>query len=158
MKYSMRFSDTIHVLAYIAILHDTAPLTSQAIAASVETNPSNIRRIMASLKKAGLIKTTVGKPQPALTRAPEQISLLDIFNSLDEADTNLIQVDPKTNPDCVVGGNIQDALNAQYAHFQKVVQDEMAKTTLADVIQDIATNEVKKRPENQELVANFLNA
>ncbi|WP_230937806.1 Rrf2 family transcriptional regulator, partial [Pediococcus acidilactici] len=96
-------------------------------------------------KKAGLIKTTVGKPQPALTRAPEQISLLDIFNSLDEADTNLIQVDPKTNPDCVVGGNIQDALNAQYAHFQKVVQDEMAKTTLADVIQDIATNEIKKK-------------
>ncbi len=56
----------------------------------------------------------------------------------------------------MVGGNIQDALNAQYAHFQKVVQDEMAKTTLADVIQDIATNEVKKRPENQELVANYL--
>ena len=156
MKYSMRFSDTIHVLAYIAILHDTAPLTSQAIAASVETNPSNIRRIMASLKKAGLIKTTVGKPQPALTRAPEQISLLDIFNSLDEADTNLIQVDPKTNPDCVVGGNIQDALNAQYAHFQNVFQDEMPKTTVAAALQAIATNEAKKRPVSKEFVANLL--
>ena len=56
----------------------------------------------------------------------------------------------------MVGGNIQDALNAQYAHFQKVVQDEMAKTTLADVIQDIATNEIKKRPESQGLMANYL--
>lgn len=155
MKYSMRFSDTIHVLAYIEIYHGVAPLTSQAIAASVETNPANIRKIMVDLKRAGLINTVVGKAQPTLAKVPADITLLDIFNCLDE-DTQLIQVDPKTNPDCIVGGNIQDVLNRKYQEFQEVVLAEMQKTTLADILQQVAQEEVQRRPENRDVVARFL--
>jgi len=155
MKYSMRFSDTIHVLAYIEIYHGVASLTSQAIADSVETNPANIRKIMVDLKRAKLIKTVVGKAQPTLARAPEKITLLDIFNCLDE-DTQLIQVDPKTNPNCIVGGNIQTVLNQKYQEFQSVVLAEMQKTTLANILQTVAQEELQKRPKNREIVARFL--
>lgn len=155
MKYSMRFSDTIHVLSYIVIYQGVAPLTSTAIASSVETNPTNVRRIMAALKKAALIKTVVGKPQPTLARSPEEITLFDIFKSLDE-DTSLIEVDPKTNPDCIVGANIQQILRKNYDHLQAVVLEEMKSITLADILHELAEAEVVNRPENKSIVAQFL--
>ncbi|ARN89117.1 Rrf2 family transcriptional regulator [Levilactobacillus brevis] len=155
MKYSMRFSDTIHVLSYIEIYHGIAPLTSQAIATSVETNPANVRKIMVDLRRANLIKTVVGKAQPTLAKAPEKITLLDIFNCLDE-DTQLIQVDPKTNPNCIVGGNIQTVLDKKYQEFQSVVLAEMKKTTLADILHEVAQEELRKRPENRDVIARFL--
>ena len=49
MKYSMQFSDAIHILAYIEIYKDTDFLSSDMIAKSVETNPANVRRIMSQL-------------------------------------------------------------------------------------------------------------
>lgn len=51
MKYSIQFSDAIHILAYIEIFKNTNLLSSEIIAGSVKTNPANIRKIMSNLKK-----------------------------------------------------------------------------------------------------------
>ena len=129
MKYSLQFSDAIHVLAYIEMFQDTRLLSSEMIASSIETNAANVRKIMSQLKKSGLIFTKTGKPQPSLAKSPDQISLLDVYRSI-EGNTQLIQVDPKTNPNCVVGANIQEALEESYARLQKKAEEEMAKITL----------------------------
>lgn len=57
MKYSLQFSDAIHVLAYIEMFQDTRLLSSEMIASSIETNAANVRKIMSQLKKSGLILT-----------------------------------------------------------------------------------------------------
>ncbi len=57
MKYSLQFSDAIHVLAYIEMFQDTRSLSSEMIASSIETNAANVRKIMSQLKKSGLIFT-----------------------------------------------------------------------------------------------------
>ena len=146
MKYSLQFSDAIHVLAYIEMFQDTRSLSSEMIASSIETNAANVRKIMSQLKKSGLIFTKTGKPQ---------ISLLDVYRSI-EGNTQLIQVDPKTNPNCVVGANIQEALEESYARLQKKAEEEMAKITLDSLIHKIAVLEKEKRPENTGLVERFL--
>ena len=110
---------------------------------------------MAALKRANLIKTVVGKPQPTLVRRPEDITLFDVFQSLDE-ETNLIEVDPKTNPACIVGGNIQQVLKKTYDHLQAVVLEEMKTITLADILQEVAAAEIVNRPANKQIVARFL--
>ncbi len=51
MKYSLQFSDAIHVLAYIEMFQDTRSLSSEMIASSIETNAANVRKIMSQLKK-----------------------------------------------------------------------------------------------------------
>lgn len=94
MKYSIQFSDAIHILAYIEIFKNTNLLSSEIIAGSVKTNPANIRKIMSNLKKSNLITTQTGKANPILARPPEEISLLDVYKSI-EGNTNLIHVDPK---------------------------------------------------------------
>lgn len=73
-----------------------------------------------------------------------------------DEDTQLIQVDPKTNPNCIVGGNIQTVLNQKYQEFQPVVLAEMQKTTLADILKTVAQEELQKRPKNREIVTRFL--
>ena len=139
MKYSIQFSDAIHILAYIEICKGTDALSSEMIAKSVETNPANVRKIMSQLKKSGLILTQIGKPNPTLAKRPENITLLEIYKSI-EGNTNLIQVDPKTNPNCIVGANIQ----------------EVNEITLDMLIHKIAKLEIDKRPENRKLIQDFL--
>lgn len=155
MKYSIQFSDAIHILAYIEIYRDTSFLSSEMIASSVETNPANVRRIMSNLKKSNLIITQTGKPKPVLAKSPKEISLLDIYKSI-EGNTNLIQVDPKTNPDCIVGANIQTVLADNYDRLQKKVEAEMANITLDTLIHDISILELKNRPENKDLLEAYL--
>ena len=155
MKYSIQFSDAIHILAYIEICKGTDALSSEMIAKSVETNPANVRKIMSQLKKSGLILTQIGKPNPTLAKRPENITLLEIYKSI-EGNTNLIQVDPKTNPNCIVGANIQEVLSEKYDALQKKVEEEMNEITLDMLIHKIAKLEIDKRPENKKLIQDFL--
>ena len=148
MKYSIQFSDAIHILAYIEICKGTDALSSEMIAKSVETNPANVRKIMSQLKKSGLILTQIAK-------RPENITLLEIYKSI-EGNTNLIQVDPKTNPNCIVGANIQEVLSEKYDALQKKVEEEMNEITLDMLIHKIAKLEIDKRPENKKLIQDFL--
>ena len=155
MKYSLQFSDAIHILAYIEIFQETNLLSSEMIAKSIETSAANVRKIMSKLKKSGLIITQNGKATPSLARKPEKITLLDVYQSI-EGNTNLIQVDPKTNPNCVVGSNIQEALTESYSRLQEKVEREMEQMTLAELIHKIAVLENEHRPENQEFIEKFL--
>lgn len=52
MKYSLQFSDAIHILAYIEIFQETNLLSSEMIAKSIETSAANVRKIMSKLKKS----------------------------------------------------------------------------------------------------------
>lgn len=155
MKYSLQFSDAIHILAYIEIFQNTNELSSEKIAKSIETSAANVRKIMSQLKKSELIITTIGKATPSLAKKPENITLFEIYQSI-EGNTNLIQVDPKTNPNCVVGANIQEVLTESYSQLQKKVEEEMSNITLDTLLHKIAVLEKEKRPDNQNIVQKFL--
>jgi len=142
MRYSHKLSDAVHILAYIEIYHDD-DLSSTAIARSVESNPGLVRRLMAALRTAGLLATQRGTATPEVTRDPTDISLLDIYRAV-ETDDNLLHVDDKTNPQCIVGGNIQETLREAYASVQAAAESQMAAITLASLIADIWQRERQK--------------
>ncbi|WP_461215705.1 Rrf2 family transcriptional regulator [Lacticaseibacillus sp. GG6-2] len=134
MKYSHKLSDAVHILAFIAIF-DNHP-TSAAIAGSIESNPSLVRRLMAQLVKAGLLTTHPGVAGAELAKPAEAITLLDVYQAIDDS-KQLLHVDPKTNMACPVGANIQDTLDGVYARVQQAAEAEMAAITLATIVQDI---------------------
>jgi DNA-binding IscR family transcriptional regulator len=142
MKYSHKLSDAVHILAYIDILPDT-DLSSSAIAASVDSNPSLIRRLMSLLVQAGLLKTSPGKIDPKLARSADDISLLDIYLAIED-DPQLLHVDDKTNMQCIVGGNIQATLNQAYRQVQEAAQKQMAAISLQSLIDDILVRDQTK--------------
>jgi len=139
MKYSHKLSDAVHVLAYIDIYAD-GDLSSAAIADSVESNPSLIRRLMSLLAQAGLLETQPGKVAPKLAKPAADISLLDVYRALDDQGP-LLHVDEKTNPACIVGGNIQDTLNAAYQEVQAAAEAQMQAISLQSMIDDILVRE-----------------
>src|SRR4029078_7819289 len=60
-------------------------IASQALAASVNTNPVVVRRLLMALRRAGLIETVAGKNGGACLRTdPERISLSEIYDAVEQ--------------------------------------------------------------------------
>jgi DNA-binding IscR family transcriptional regulator len=135
MKYSYKLSDAIHILTYLIIYKD-GDLSSKMIAASIESNASTVRNLMSDLRSAGLITTRAGSATPALSIAPEKISILDVYKAIN-MDHDLLHIDPKTNPQCVVGGNIQAVLDDAYTEIQQSAFQKMDEITIADITEGI---------------------
>ncbi|PWG00460.1 Rrf2 family transcriptional regulator [Levilactobacillus bambusae] len=135
MKYSYKLSDAIHILTYL-IVAPNEDLSSKAIAASIETNPSTVRSLMADLKRAGLIRSQQGVSAPTLGASPDQITLLDVYQAIN-MDHDLLHVDPKTNPQCIVGGNIQATLDAAYEEVQAAAFQRMQTITIQDIVDGV---------------------
>ena len=126
MKYSTKLSDAAHILAFIALAPENASLTSDAIAKSIKTNPSYVRQLMSCLRKGQLLTSVHGHARPALTRPPTEITLLDLYRS--------VEGDKPLNPECGVGVNIQLALRDCYDEVQRCAEDAMQRLTLQDVL------------------------
>lgn len=148
MKISTRFSDSIHILAFIDIYRGTVPLTSNNIASSIETSPVVVRRLMSTLNKAGLIHTTHGTADPELAKSPADISLYDVFLAI-EGDSHLFAIDERTNPKCIVGGNIQDTLNIFYQQAETAAKAKLAAISLQDVIDTIRVKQTQKEAKER---------
>ena len=132
MKFSTRVSDAVHIIAFIALNRNEA-LTSQRIAESIRTNPGCVRQLMVSLRRYGIMTSVQGHARPALSRAPADISLLDIYRAV-EGGKPLLHLDTHTNPECGVGVNIQLALQDYFDKVQNRAEDEMSRITLQDVL------------------------
>ena len=135
MKFSHKLSDAIHILAYLDSFKD-GDRSSKQIAASIEANPSVVRSLMSDLRRAGLIQSQQGAPNATLAKDPANITLLDVYHALN-MNHDLLHIDPKTNPNCLVGANIQDTLNEVYAQVQVAAEAQLQATTLQDVITGI---------------------
>lgn len=142
MKYSHKLSDAVHILAYVDICQGD-DLSSAAIARSVESNPSLIRRLMSLLSQAGLLQTQPGKIAPKLGKPATEITLLDIYNALDD-DRLLLHVDEKTNLQCPVGGNIQATLDEAYQRVQDAAEQQMREISLQSLIDDLLVRASQK--------------
>jgi Rrf2 family protein len=127
----------IHMLTLLAFA-DPLPLPSETIAGSVNTNPVVIRRLLARLRKAGLVDSSSGPGGGwRLTRRPEEIRLSDLRAALEENR----EVFPlhNTNPDaaCPVGGKIQGVLTAIYDDAIRALDRRLSLTTIADVLKSV---------------------
>ncbi|MBT2215769.1 Rrf2 family transcriptional regulator [Virgibacillus dakarensis] len=131
-----RFAVAIHILA-LASNQPREYLTSEFIANSVNTNPVVIRRINSMLKKAGLLTSHPGIPGLSITKDPSDISLLAIYKAVQHTNELGFAVHEDPNPNCAVGSNIQSALEKKFKRAQQAMEEELARQTLDDVLQDL---------------------
>lgn len=149
MKASTRFSDSIHILAFINIYQGTLPLTSNNIASSIGTSPVVVRRLMSQLRKAGLLNTVHGAAEPTLAKEPAKISLYDVYLAVED-DAPLFTIDRKTNPQCIVGGNIQETLGEVYHEAEVAAEARLARTSLQDIIDSIQVKQSQKEAQQRK--------
>ena len=134
MNVNSRFVVATHILAVLSIRKKEK---SGVIAKSVNTNPVVVRRIAGDLRKAGLIDSQTGPNGGlSLARRPEQITLRDVYEAVDDGDLfHLHYSDPMQA--CPVGGNIQDSLCCVFEETKAAVKEVLAARTVAQVADDV---------------------
>jgi Rrf2 family protein len=136
MATNNQFSISVHLMAALGYCTE-ASHTSASLAASVNTNPSFLRRILSQLAKAGLVHTTTGKSGTcALAKDPQKISLLDIYRAVDAPKVFAIHQYPKQSQ-CTVSCNIKSSLEKFLHKAQHAMEQNLKNTSLAEVIKEI---------------------
>lgn len=129
-----RFALAIHVLTLVAQAGG-APVTSGEMAASVNTNPAFIRRILGALSRAGLVASQPGVGGGwRLRRSSCGISLLDVYRAVGDGQLVVMHHRPP-NPNCAIGRNIEGALRASFGAAECAFEQVLARQTVADVLQ-----------------------
>ena len=131
-----KFSVAVHVL--ILISEAPTPVSSEQMAESVGTNASYIRKILALLKKAEIVDGRRGISGYSLTAAPEQLTLLQIYQAvMEEPKIHLLDIHQNPNDQCVVGRHSRPVLTDMFADIEQAFARSLADKTLADCIADI---------------------
>ena len=131
-----KFSVAVHVL--ILISESPNPMNSDQMAGSVGTNASYIRKILALLKKAEIVDGHRGISGYSLTVAPEQLTLLQIYQAvMEESDIHLLDIHQNPSDQCIVGRHIRPVLTEMFTDIEDAFARSLAGKTLADCVADI---------------------
>lgn len=131
-----KFSVAVHVL--ILISESPTPINSEQMAGSVGTNPSYIRKILALLKKENIVDGHRGVSGYTMTAAPEQLTLLQIYQAvMEEPKIHLLDIHQNPNDQCVVGRHIRPVLTDMFSDMEDAFARSLGGKTLADCIADI---------------------
>lgn len=126
-----KFSTAIHML--ILVSEAEVPMNSEQIAHSVGTNASYIRKVATRLSRAGILEGRRGVSGFSLLKAPEDISLLEVYRAVEQTeDVHVFDVHQNPSDECIVGRNIRPVLNGMFRQAEQVVESELAGATLAD--------------------------
>ena len=139
MGASSRMTVATHTLTWMAWVCPKRPdgiVTSDQIAASVNTNPVVIRRTLGSLRDAGLVESRRGQGAGwRLARAPESITLRDVFLAVEPDPLIALHPGPP-NQECPVGRGIPPVLREVYGRAEESMKAELAAVTVADVARE----------------------
>jgi Rrf2 family protein len=137
MSANSRLTIAVHVLAWMTLARGRGLdlMTSGQVAASVNTNPVIIRRSLGDLHRAGLVDVRRGAGAGwSLAREPDKITLLDVYQAV-EPEPLFAMHRTEPNLECPVGRGIRPALGQVYSEVDRALRRELARTSIADVLQ-----------------------
>jgi Rrf2 family protein len=136
MNVSTRFTVALHILTLLASSPDEA-LTSEYIAGSVNTNPVVVRRLLGILRKLAIVSSQPGNGGGwELAKDPAKLTLRDVRRAVQEGSPFSMHTQPP-NPRCPVGKNIQRVLSPVYDQAERVMEDELAHTTILSLLRSV---------------------
>lgn len=134
MRNDSRLSRMLHVLLHMA-RHD-APMTSDAIARMLGTNPVVVRRTMAGLRDAGYVRSEKGHGGGWIIAADlATISLLDVHRAVGGPRLFAIGHE-QANPECAVEKIVNEALGDALSEAEALLIDRLGAVSLAELAQD----------------------
>ncbi len=134
---SSRFVVAVHMLTLLE-REQGRPVTSAYIAVSVHTNPGVVRRLLAQLGRAGLVKARLGAGGgTVLARPAGRIRLLEVYRAVESGGLFAMHRSP---PDqrCPVGRHIQATLTQVIGRAERALERELGDVTLAEVARSVA--------------------
>ncbi len=140
MRRDSRLSVALHALLHMA---HAGRLTSEEMAAQGDTNPVVIRRTMAGLREAGIVRSEKGHGGGwSLARRPEDVTLHDVYEALGEP--TILAIGNRTeSPGCVVEKAVNRALSGAFEAAEALLVKELRAVTLAALAREIGPFRVR---------------
>jgi Rrf2 family protein len=137
MSANSRLTLAVHTLTWMARHGDLYGfVTSEQIAGSVHANPVILRGLLGMMEKQHLVRVQRGTNAGwKLARKPEEITLLDVYRAVKPNPLFSLHHTPP-NPRCTIGCGIGPTLEDVYANVQSALDQELACTTIADILRD----------------------
>lgn len=126
----------MHVLTVLAYKEGDR-VSSAILAASVNTNPVIIRRLLLELQQARLVETSKGAGAGSrLSRSPARINLAEVYRAVEDTEP-FAKPARKPNAACPVGNCIRETLERVFHSAESALERDLEKTTLAGVVYEI---------------------
>ncbi len=134
MRKDSRLSGVLHVLLHMAETPD--PITSEALARAMSTNPVVIRRIMAGLRDHGYVRSEKGHGGGwTFSCDLEAVTLCDVYTAL--GSPGLLSIGNRTEtPGCLVEQAVNAALGDAFADAEALLLHRFGEITLAALSAD----------------------
>lgn len=131
MRIDSRLSRMLHVLLHMT--RRDGPMTSEAIARMLGTNPVVVRRTMAGLREAGYVRSEKGHGGGwAIVADPEAVSLLDIHRAVGGPRVFAIG-NEHPDPGCAVEKAVNEAVAEALRDAEALLSARLGAVTLADL-------------------------
>ena len=137
MRRDSRLSGVLHVLLHMA--QKDGPVTSELLAAVMDTNPVVIRRVMAGLRDQGYVQSEKGHGGGwTLACDLSQVTLRDIYVALGAP--SLLAIGNRTEtPGCIVEEAVNAALNRSFQDAEALLLSGLGEVTLAALHADVSS-------------------
>ena len=126
------FCVAVHALVY---LHRRGcMLSSEELADNICTNPARVRKVMASLKKAGLVDTRSGNAGGYhFTADPAMVTLTQVADALAVRFVEPAWHSGRIDQPCMVASGMAGVMDALFDHLNERCRSYMKETTLMDI-------------------------
>lgn len=135
MRRDSKLSGVLHALMHMA--ERSGPVTSEALAKAMDTNPVVVRRIMAGLRDRGYVLSEKGHGGGwTLACDLSKVTLRDIYGAL--GSPTLLAMSNRTEaPGCLVEQAVNAALNPTFEDAEALLLARLEQVTLAMLSADL---------------------
>jgi Rrf2 family protein len=132
MAVNVRLAVALHALAALAHLDESR--TSEALAASVNTNPVVLRRLLARLARAGIVETRPGRDGGfRLARPAGEITIEEVRRAIDGDALFAVHEHPVC-AGCAVSRGVKPALASVFAEAEAAAHRALGRVLLSDLL------------------------
>ena len=131
------FTAAVHAVVYLN--HKAAFITSEEIAQNVCTNPARIRKIMAKLKKAGLVQTKEGAVHGGYRfgRHKKTVTLLMIADAIGEKFVSAAWRSGNADMDCLIAAGMANVMDQIFIQMDDACRKILQTITIEEIDKQI---------------------
>jgi len=135
MSRDQRLSVALHLLIHLG--DEESPITSDVLARQSDSHAVVMRRTLAGLREAGIVRSEKGHGGGfSLARPLEKITLGDVYEAL--GITSAFALSARTErPDCLVEKVVNATVGAALAEAEAVLKKRLHELTLAELARGV---------------------
>ena len=152
MRFSTKGRYAVRALMDLALFYDRGPVNLQSISERQEVSGDYLEQILRKLRNAGLVRSMRG-PRGGfmLSRPPEEVTVWDVVNSLDEGAMPAPCVAAEKQGEEICGRRPHCAAHFMWKDLAKHMEEFLRARTLRDLCDEARKLCAQAAPEHRHM-------